>query len=87
MVPPARDTLDPALRARLLQEARTPWRGLRRGLWLAFTASAGVGLAAIAREALGIPKAAGYLLFAVGMLNFLLLPVYLSKRWKSKPDL
>ena len=46
-----------------------------------------VGLAAIAREALGIPKAAGYLLFAVGMLNFLLLPVYLSNRWKSKPDL
>jgi len=46
-----------------------------------------VGLAAISREALGIPKAAGYLLFAVGMLNFLLLPVYLSKRWKSKPDL
>ena len=46
-----------------------------------------VGLAVIAREALGIPKAAGYLLFAVGMLNFLLLPVYLSKRWKSKPDL
>ena len=46
-----------------------------------------VGLAAIAREALGISKAAGYLLFAVGMLNFLLLPVYLSKRWKSKPDL
>ena len=46
-----------------------------------------IGLAAISREALGIPKAAGYLLFAVGMLNFLLLPVYLSKRWKSKPDL
>jgi len=45
-----------------------------------------IGLASIAREALGIPKAAGYLLFAVGMLNFLLLPVYLSKRWKSKPD-
>ncbi|MBM5794322.1 MAG: DUF3493 domain-containing protein, partial [Cyanobacteria bacterium K_DeepCast_0m_m1_088] len=31
--------MDPALRARLLQEAKTPWRGLRRGLWLAFTAS------------------------------------------------
>jgi uncharacterized membrane protein len=45
-----------------------------------------VGLAAIAREAFGIPKAAGYLLFAFGMLNFLLVPVFLSKRWKSKPD-
>jgi hypothetical protein len=45
-----------------------------------------VGLAAIAREAFGIPKAGGYLLFAVGMLNFLLVPVFLSKKWKSKPD-
>lgn len=37
--------LDPALRQRLLQEARTPWRGLRRALWLALAASAGLGLA------------------------------------------
>jgi hypothetical protein len=37
--------LDPLLRQRLLQEARTPWRGLRRALWLALTASAGLGLA------------------------------------------
>jgi len=46
--PPARDggsRLDPALRQRLLQEARTPWRGLRRALWLALSASAGLGLA------------------------------------------
>jgi hypothetical protein len=46
-----------------------------------------LGLAVIARETFGIPKAVGYLLFLVGMLNFLLLPVFLSKRWKSKPDL
>ena len=46
-----------------------------------------VGLAAIAREAFGIPKAAGYLLFLVGMFDFLFVPVFLSKRWKSKPDL
>ena len=45
-----------------------------------------VGLAAIAREAFGISKAAGYVLFLVGMLDFLLVPVFLSKRWKSKPD-
>ena len=51
MVPPAREPLDPALRARLLQEARTPWRGLRRALWLAFTASAGLGLATMAMRA------------------------------------
>jgi hypothetical protein len=46
-----------------------------------------VGLAVIAREAFGLPKAAGYLLFFVGMLDFLLVPVLLSKRWKSKPSL
>jgi hypothetical protein len=46
-----------------------------------------LGLAVIARETFGIPKAIGYLLFLVGMLNFLLVPVFLSKRWKSKPDL
>ena len=40
--------LDPALRQRLLTELRTPWRGLRRGLWLALTASAGLGLATMA---------------------------------------
>jgi hypothetical protein len=37
-------SLDPKLKARLLAEARSPWRGLRRGLWLALFASAGVGL-------------------------------------------
>ncbi|MEY3634989.1 MAG: hypothetical protein RLZZ61_1399 [Pseudomonadota bacterium] len=45
-----------------------------------------VGLAVIAREAFEIPKAAGYVLFLVGMLNFLLVPVFLAKKWKSKPD-
>lgn len=41
-------SLDPALKARLLQEARTPWRGLRRGLWVALAASATIGLATMA---------------------------------------
>ena len=36
--------LDPALRERLLEESRTPWRGLRRLLWLALFASGGLGL-------------------------------------------
>jgi hypothetical protein len=40
--------LDPELRERLLAEARTPWRGLRRALWFALFASAGVGLATMA---------------------------------------
>ena len=47
-------SLDPALKARLLQEARTPWRGLRRGLWVALAASATIGLATMAmRSAAG----------------------------------
>ena len=46
-----------------------------------------VGLAIIAREAFGLPKAIGYLLFLVGMIGFMLLPVLLSKRWKSTPDI
>lgn len=46
-----------------------------------------VGLAVIAREAFGLPKAFGYILFLVGMMDFLLVPVLLSKRWKSKPDI
>ncbi len=49
------DSLDPQLRARLLQESRTPWRGLRRALWLALSASAGLGLATMAmRSASGV---------------------------------
>ncbi|MDP7995307.1 MAG: DUF3493 domain-containing protein [Synechococcus sp. SP2 MAG] len=36
--------MDPELKARLLQEARTPWRSLRRLLWLALFASGGLGL-------------------------------------------
>jgi hypothetical protein len=40
--------LDPEQRRRLLQEIRTPWRGLRRGLWTALTASAALGLATMA---------------------------------------
>jgi len=51
MASQSREPLDPALKARLLQEAKTPWRGLRRGLWLAFTASAAVGLATMAMRA------------------------------------
>lgn len=36
------------MQARLLRELQTPWRGLRRALWLALAASGGVGLAAMA---------------------------------------
>jgi hypothetical protein len=69
MVPPAREPIDPALKARLLEEARTPWRGLRRALWLAFTASAAVGLATMAMRASSGDSVAGSdLLIQVGAL-------------------
>ncbi len=45
MAPRTPSSLDPALRQRLLKEARTPWRSLRRALWFALVASAGLGLA------------------------------------------
>lgn len=44
-------SLDPALRRRLLQELRSPWRGLRRTLWFALTASGAVGIAVMALRA------------------------------------
>ena len=57
------------MKARLLQEARSPWRGLRRGLWLAFTASAGLGLATMAmRASAGEVVAGSDLLIQVGAL-------------------
>jgi len=64
-------SLDPALRRRLLQEARTPWRGLRRALWFALVASAGLGLATMAmRASAGSEVASGDLLIQIGALGF-----------------
>ena len=65
-----RESIDPALKARLLQEARTPWRGLRRALWLALAASGAVGLATMAmRSASGAEVASGDLLIQLGALG------------------
>ena len=36
--------LDPKIRKKLLQESRNPFRGLRRIIWIALSASAGMGL-------------------------------------------
>jgi hypothetical protein len=46
-----------------------------------------IGLAVIAREAFGLPKVAGYVLFVFGFIDFLVVPVFLAKRWKSKPNI
>ena len=64
------DSIDPALKARLLLEARTPWRGLRRGLWVALAASGAVGLATMTmRLASGAEVASTDLLIQVGALG------------------
>jgi hypothetical protein len=69
MAAPSREPLDPELRQRLLQEARTPWRGLRRALWFALVASAGVGLATMAlRLSSGQEVPSGDLLIQCGAL-------------------
>lgn len=63
-------SLDPELRRRLLAEARSPWRGLRRALWFALVASAGLGLATMAlRASAGSDVASGDLLIQVGALG------------------
>ena len=35
--------MDPNLRSRLLKESKNPFRGLRRGLWIALFGSAALG--------------------------------------------
>jgi hypothetical protein len=67
--PSPRQPLDPELRRRLLIEARTPWRGLRRALWFALVASAALGLATMAmRSASGGEVASADLLIQGGAL-------------------
>jgi len=67
--PGASRSLDPELRRRLLLEARTPWRSLRRGLWFALVASAAVGLATMAlRASAGGELASSDLLIQVSAL-------------------
>jgi hypothetical protein len=62
-------SLDPELRQRLLRELRTPWRSLRRALWLALLASAFLGLATMGmRMSAGEGVAAGDLAIQAGAL-------------------
>jgi len=69
MAPRSSEPLDPALRAKLLQEARTPWRSLRRALWVALSASAAIGLATMAmRASTGAEVAGSDLLIQVAAL-------------------
>jgi hypothetical protein len=71
MVPQSgqRQPIDPDLRRRLLMEARTPWRGLRRAVWFALVASAALGLATMAmRSSAGGEVASTDLLIQCGAL-------------------
>lgn len=64
------ESIDPVLRERLLQEARTPWRGLRRAVWLALAASGAVGLATMAmRSASGAEVPSSDLFIQLGALG------------------
>ncbi len=53
MAPPSPHPLDPQLQAKLQQELRTPWRSLRRALWIALEASAALGLMIMALRLVG----------------------------------
>ena len=81
--------LDPDLRERLLQEARTPWRGLRRALWLAFSASAAVGLATMALRASAGGEVAlsdlGIQVGALGLFGLLLWRDRAQDKQKERP--
>ena len=69
-MPDPNPRLDPALRERLLAEARNPWRGLRRARWVALAASAAVGLAAMTlRASAGVEVASTDLLIQLGALG------------------
>ena len=45
-----------------------------------------IGLAVIGNGLFGLPVAAGYALFAVGIADFILVPLLLAKKWKSPAD-
>ena len=46
-----------------------------------------IGLAVVANGVFGLPVAAGYVLFLIGIVDFMLVPLLLAKRWKSPKDL
>ena len=42
-----------------------------------------IGLAVIANGFMDLPVETGYLIFAIGVFEFIALPVLLSRRWKT----
>jgi hypothetical protein len=43
------------------------------------------GLAILSKGLFDLPKAVGYVLFLVGIVDFILVPLLLAKKWKSPP--
>ncbi len=43
------------------------------------------GLAVISKGLLDLPIVAGYVMLAIGIVDFIILPLILAKRWKSPP--
>lgn len=45
------------------------------------------GMAVIARGFLDLPKEVGYLLFVIGIVDFIIAPLFLARAWKTPADL
>ena len=81
-----RPSLDPELRKRLLLEARTPWRSLRRALWWALIGSAGLGAATMAlRAASGVPGPLQDLAIQTGALGLFALLLWSDRNRPQNP--
>ena len=75
--------IDPELKKRLLKETQTPFKGLRRILWIAFSGSAFLGLLImLLRVASGFELQANNLLIQLGAC--LIFPALLF--WDRKKD-
>ncbi len=42
-----------------------------------------IGLAIIGKGLFGLPEAVGYMLFLIGIADFIVAPLLLAKKWKS----
>tara|TARA_B100000242_G_scaffold179810_1_gene128960 strand:- start:300 stop:539 length:240 start_codon:yes stop_codon:yes gene_type:complete len=76
--------IDPELRKKLLKESQTPFKGLRRILWIAFTGSAFLGLLImISRIASGNELPQNNLLIQLGACIVFPILLFLDKNSKS----
>ncbi len=69
--------IDPELREKLLKESRNPWRGLRRGLWIACFGSASIGFLIMSTKAI----AGGRVLLTDASIQFGALMLFGALLW------